>query len=372
MIKRIFKSPSKPRFVLDDNTAFARDVFMVATSSLKHNIKGVFAREAIPFKSSRILFEYRSEDGLHTIDLAHDNKYIVSIGNLIVDANYNVTSYCNHVQELLNHKLRFNCKYVRSGQKINIVQIASIAQNEELNIQYSHQGDFWDNRILGYPEVILARARKFYNIPDKVISPIRQTQCLEYRSKPQTPEYKTDFNLLELDSLFQWVNGDEECNLKIATLNMNGALFEAKNKEPQFIHQFMTQCGINIIGLTDTRTPVDKSDYITSIIRFPHSKGTAVICFPTKRLEKDSTRLTTMGGQIIIVDNQWEPWITSKRSDPSGLALIVSVSLTHLHQTIVIIQVMVPPPSKGNYTMWDRTTKYLRILELKKVLESMF
>lgn len=36
--KSIFKNPSKPRFVREDNTFFDPNVFMVATSTLKHNI----------------------------------------------------------------------------------------------------------------------------------------------------------------------------------------------------------------------------------------------------------------------------------------------------------------------------------------------
>lgn len=88
--------------------------------------------------------------------------------------------------------------------------------------------------------------------------------------------------------------------------------------------------------------------------------GTVVICFPTKRMTKDdSTRLTTMGGQMIIIDKQWESCITHKRGDESGLNLIVSVGLTFHEQSITIIQIMVPPPSLGKHTMWSRIKEYL-------------
>jgi hypothetical protein len=90
----------------------------------------------------------------------------VNVGNVVVDATNNVRSYCNHVQELLSHTTPFNCKYVKSGNLINIVQISPIAKNEELNIQYSKDGNYWNNRNNGYPEDILKRARKFYKIAE--------------------------------------------------------------------------------------------------------------------------------------------------------------------------------------------------------------
>lgn len=92
----------------------------------------------------------------------------------------------------------------------------------------------------------------------------------------------------------------------------------------------------------------------------------AVICFPTHRMTKESTRLTTMGGQMLIIDRQWEPWITSKKSDESGLCLVVSVEINFQEQSLVIIQVMVPPPSLGQLTMWSRICMYLENAGIKK------
>ena len=133
-------------------------------------MQGVFARESIPMRRSRILFEYRSEHQYGTTDAnkvdgylrcPSDNKYVVNIGNVIVDATRNVSSCCNFVQELLNHNNGFNGKYVKVGDVINIVQIAPIAQYEELNMQYSERGEFRKNRTIGYQEQILVRARKY-------------------------------------------------------------------------------------------------------------------------------------------------------------------------------------------------------------------
>lgn len=69
---------------------------------------------------------------------------------------------------------------------------------------------------------------------------------------------------------------------------------------------------------------------------------------------------------MFIIDKQWERLISHKKCDESGLSLIVSVGLTFHHQTLVIIQIMVPPPSTGQYTMWSRITKYLESKGIKK------
>lgn len=189
---------------------------------------------------------------------------------------------------------------------------------------------------------------------------INTQEIPNYKSEPKEMDYKTDFNLMKQDTLYRWTNGSNECNLRIAILNMNGALYETKNKEPAFVLQLiMVQCGINVIGLTDTRTPIDKEDRTVKSMKYPQPKGTAIICFPTKRMDKDSSRLTTMRGQMLIIDKQWEQWITHKRSDDSGLSLIVCVGLKFQQQSLAIIQVMVPPPSVGPHTMWNRISKYL-------------
>ncbi len=66
-----------------------------------------------------------------------------------------------------------------------------------------------------------------------------------------------------------------------------------------------------------------------------------------------------MGGQIIIVDEQWKSHISHKISDDSGLSLIVSIGLTFQQQSITIIKIMVPSSLQGQYTMWSRIKKYL-------------
>ncbi len=249
------------------------------------------------------------------------------------------------------------------------MQISPIAKNEELNIQYSLDGSYWRNREAGYPDEILRKARKFYKIDEPKKENKGKTnieEIPEYQSLPKSMDHQADFNLMRKDTLFRWSSSCEKCNIRIATLNMNEALFEAKNGEAQFAHQLMTQCGINVLGLTDTRIPKDKAEYIVKSMKYPQPKGTAVICFPTHRMTKESTRLTTMGGQMIIIDKQWEPWIANKKSDESGLCLVVSVGITFQEQSLVIIQVMVPPPSPGQYTMWSRICMYLEEAGIKK------
>lgn len=159
-----YKDPVKPRYTLNDSTVLNKNAFMIAFSNLQHNIQGVFAREAIPLRGNRKLFKYTSENDYETTQsdqvdqyLAYksDNKFVVHIGNVVVDVTSNTNSYCNHVKELLSHKTPFNCKYFKSGKIINIVQISPIAKNEELNIQYSRDGTCWKNRNSGYPEEIL-------------------------------------------------------------------------------------------------------------------------------------------------------------------------------------------------------------------------
>jgi hypothetical protein len=104
---------------------------------------------------------------------------------------------------------------------------------------------------------------------------------------------------------------------------------KSKNGEPYLAYQLMTLGGINILGLTDTGTPSDREERIIASMRYLQPKGTAVIFFPTQRVDKKFTRLTTMGGQMFIVDRQWEPHISNKKSDASGLSLITSISITY-------------------------------------------
>ena len=74
--------------------------------------------------------------------------------------------------------------------------------------------------------------------------------------------------------------------MRIATLNMNGAMYDLSNGEPEFLSQLIAQCSFNILGLTDTRTPTDKVEKVIKSMKYVLPKGTAVICFPTKRPKK--------------------------------------------------------------------------------------
>jgi hypothetical protein len=48
------------------------------------------------------------------------------------------------------------------------------------------------------------------------------------------------------------------------------------------------------------------------------------------------------------------------RSDASGLALVTGIRIVYNKSELSIIQVMVPPPSTGPFTMWTRMKKYLQ------------
>lgn len=66
-----------------------------------------------------------------------------------------------------------------------------------------------------------------------------------------------------------------------------------------------------------------------------------------------------MGGQLILIDKQWEKWAGHHRTDPSGLAIVVvGIRLTYSRTVLSIIQVMVPPKSPGPHTMWQRLSQY--------------
>lgn len=51
------------------------------------------------------------------------------------------------------------------------------------------------------------------------------------------------------------------------------------------------------------------------------------------------------------MDSNWEPLISNKKSDAFRLTLVTSFSITNNQQTLVIIKVVVPPPSIREYTM---------------------
>ena len=125
------------------------------------------------------------------------------------------------------------------------------------------------------------------------------------------------------------------------------------------VAKLMDIAQISILGLTDARIPWSRSESLKR--QFHHSlpAGTAVITFCTDRPNSTSTRNTTMGGQIFLIHKQWEKWVGHHRTDPSGLALAVSIRITYNKTALTIIQVMVPPKSGGPYTMWVRLQKYL-------------
>jgi hypothetical protein len=141
---------------LSDPTA-GKDILYTATSRMGHALIGVYAKTALPYLASNTpqkLCEFRSENG-HYIDTLEDHaayiaqaqstKNVVVRGRYLVDGHGNRNSYCTHIQENLR-ALHFTCAYMLLGTEIWIVQTATIAANEELSIQFSHDCSYWKER----------------------------------------------------------------------------------------------------------------------------------------------------------------------------------------------------------------------------------
>jgi hypothetical protein len=121
----------------------------------------------------------------------------------------------------------------------------------------------------------------------------------------------------------------------------------------------MDVADISILGLTDARITGAQVDSSKKFIKQLFPKGTAVIPFCTDRPYAGSHRNTTMGGQLLLINSQWEKWVGHHRSDPSGLALVVGVRITYNTSILSVIQVMIPPKSSGPHTMWQRLERFL-------------
>jgi hypothetical protein len=105
--------------------------------------------------------------------------------------------------------------------------------------------------------------------------------------------------------------------MRISTLNVNGSLHDLNGDTAALVAHIMDAAQISILGMTDARTPEDRVSRLKQ--QFHHSLpyGTTVITFSTARPSTLSGRNMTMGGQVFIIDRQWEQWIGSHRSDPS-------------------------------------------------------
>jgi hypothetical protein len=360
----IVTPPLHPRSELTDPTAI-RDSLYLATSRLGFSLQGVFARRDISFtpRSPHRLCEFRSEKGnIRTDPLAHAayiaqvtcSKNIVVRGPLLVDGHGNTNSYCTHIQENLR-AFHFNCAYVREGSKIWVMQTAHIKANEELSIQYTKDGSYWRDRDGDYPPELyrMACARYALNAPIKVET------ILPLQAFPLVPPPKADFEdeLMSAEYYYHYPPCIQPCSLRIGTVNINGALHSPDDDVLSSLAHLMEAADISVLGITDAR--IASPDSIRASFRRFLPRGYAVIPFCTTKPYAASHRNTTMGGQLILINRQWEKWAGHHRTDPSGLALVVGLRLTYNTSVLSIIQVMIPPRSKGPHTMWQRLLQYL-------------
>lgn len=150
------------------------------------------------------------------------------------------------------------------------------------------------------------------------------------------------------------------CSLRLGTLSVNGSLQSPARDTPAILSHLMQSAAISVFGITDARFSATEVDQVKTAFRHYLPRGTALIAFPTERPYTGSHRNTTMGGQLIILNVQWEKWAGHHRSDPSGLSLVVGIRITYNGFSLSVIQeVMVPPKSPGPHTMWQRLSKYL-------------
>jgi hypothetical protein len=149
------------------------------------------------------------------------------------------------------------------------------------------------------------------------------------------------------------------CSLSVGTLNVNGALYHPEHSTIDTLYHLFNATDISILGLTDARISSLLIDSTKSLLRRFLPRGTAIVPFCTAKSSSASHRNTTMGGQLLLINRQWEKWAGHHRSDPSGLALVVGLRITYRRTVLSIIQVIVPPKSPGPHTMWQRLTTYL-------------
>jgi hypothetical protein len=332
--KAITTTPLEPRALLADPTA-AEGTLFTAPSRLGHGILGVYAIKDLPFKKStiRLICEFRSErEAVISLKSAHaaylntvsNNKDIVIRGHVLVDGSGNSESYCTHIQENL-HQAHYNCKYGLRDGRIWIIQTAQIAANEELSIQYTTTGLFWKQR-LDFPRALICLACKRYGItppPEPVLPP---TEKIRY-SHVQPPNTTAD--LLDDNHYFHWPPSVPLCNMRIATLNVNGAFHDLARDKAGTLAELLDVAQISVMGITDARIPLDRCQSLKRQLHYSLPPGMAVIPFGTSRPHDKSNYSTTMGGQIFLIDRQWEKHVGHHRSDASGLALVTGIRITY-------------------------------------------
>ena len=239
-----------------------------------------------------------------------------------------MNSYCNYLQEDLSSH-RYNCKFALHRDTIYIIQTAPLLANEELSIQFSHDGSYWKDRIGYSPEVLaLAYAKYFPHLPPPVPTERRQPTVpipLPPLVNHQLLQTSHEFPLLHHDYLYQWQHDQLSNNMAIATLNLRGSPYSLRNEEPQFLRTMMIQLGLNILGITDAHLPPDLIDKARTTIRRVFPPDTAIIMFPTTRPAPNSFRQNTMGGQLFIVagaGSRGFPAIRGRLSNESTLRTV--------------------------------------------------
>jgi hypothetical protein len=175
------------------------------------------------------------------------------------------------------------------------------------------------------------------------------------------PAPKSDFtdSLMDAQYVYQYPTIVPPCSLRIGTLNVNGAMYHPEPSTMATLSHLLDVADISILGITDARIAAPQLETTKSLLRKSLPRGTAIIPFCTDKPFIASHRNTTMGGQLIFIDEQWEKWAGHHRTNPSGLALVVGIRLTYRRTVLSIIQVMVPTKSPGPHTMWQRLSHYL-------------
>lgn len=201
-------------------------------------------------------------------------------------------------------------------------------------------------------------ARAMYHLP----LPPTQAPTHLHVSHDLVPVPGADFtdDLMDAQYLYHSPYNVPPRSLRVCTLNVNGALYQPEPSTTDLLSHLMDVVDISILGITDARISDPFVDSTKSLLRRALSRGMAIIPFCTERPSVASHRNTTMGGQLILINGQWEKWAGHHRSDPSGLSLVVGLRLTYQQSVLSIIQVMVPPKSLGPHTMWQRLLKYLK------------
>jgi hypothetical protein len=172
-------------------------------------------------------------------------------GSILVDGTGNANSYCTHIQENLKSP-RYNCAYKLIKNKIWIVQTAVNFANEELSIQYSPDGSYWwVDRANDYPLELYTLTCQRYFLPVPV--PVIQHPPLQTYPLVLPPKADHADELIAAPYYFHYPACVPSCSLRLATLNVNGALHSSDPITINSIGRLMDAAEISIMGITDAR-----------------------------------------------------------------------------------------------------------------------